>query len=401
MNWTSALPPHHAAWLGLVLESGVPGEARAACDDCVMCERPAGRAGRADSSSVATRTGNRLPESEPHEGGLAVRLLETSGPFFGAETKCCTYLPEIANFLVGGALKQPDGPGRQGVLGRIEAGIAVTPLGLAKTPEFKARYEAHTFGLKSSLRCPHYVESDGGTCGIWMQRNAICATWFCKFDRGNVSKRFWATTSRFFKLMEQGLARWCLTQLDPGASAVERLVHASDADRDRAASDATRDTSSELWGRWFSRELEFFVACADLVAPLSPAQVLALAGPQAQLAAGLVRDAFAEVSTRKVPDPLRAAEVKVLAREPEGVRIETYSPLDPVEVPAALLDTLSEFDGQRANAEVLSAIRTRFGIDISEALLGDLVDFGLLEAVRTPQDAVAAALAAIRAQLRG
>ncbi len=391
MSWSSALPPHHAAWLGLILDTDVSGEARTTCADCVMCERPVG------SLEAAAR----LDAGNPDAGGLALHLPGTAGPFFGSQTKCCTYLPELPNFLVGGALKQTDDPGRRSVVARVEAGRAVTPLGLAKTLEFKARYGAHTFGVEASLRCPHYLASDGGKCGVWSQRNAICATWFCHFDRGNVSKRFWATTSRFFKLLEAGLARWCVTQLDPGGPAIDRLVRASDEDRDQVASEATRATSAELWGRWLGRELEFFVACADLVAPLSPAQVLALAGPQAQLATGLVRDAHAELAAGSTPDPLRAAEVKVLARGLEVVRVETYSPLDPVEIPAQLLEALAEFDGQRANAEARSVIQGKFGLELSDALVGDLVDFGLLEAVHTPQDAVAAALAAIRAQLRG
>ena len=56
---------------------------------------------------------------------------------FAAETKCCTYVPEVPNFLVGRILDDPDpafAPGRATVNQRIDARVSVTPLGLGRPP---------------------------------------------------------------------------------------------------------------------------------------------------------------------------------------------------------------------------------------------------------------------------
>src|SRR5579863_3280623 len=143
--------------MGALLPGPIPAETSATCDRCAMV-RPVD------------------PESAPPES------------FFSPQTKCCTYLPEIANFLVGRILADasPDAAfGRATVEARIDAGVEVTPLGLQKTPLFSLVYRASpaSFGHATSMRCPHYVV-DGGRCGVWRHRESTCATWFCKFARG-------------------------------------------------------------------------------------------------------------------------------------------------------------------------------------------------------------------------
>ena len=51
-----------------------------------------------------------------------------TGPdlFFHRDTKCCTYLPDLPNFLVGRILEDPDpalAPGRASVERRIDARV--------------------------------------------------------------------------------------------------------------------------------------------------------------------------------------------------------------------------------------------------------------------------------------
>lgn len=115
--------------------------------------------------------------------------------FFDPQVKCCTYLPELPNFLVGRILADEDpalAVGRATVEKRLQAGVAVTPLGLDRTPFYDLLYQhADTaFGRSHTLRCPHYIE-EGGLCGIWQHRNSVCATWFCKHVRGAMGFRFW------------------------------------------------------------------------------------------------------------------------------------------------------------------------------------------------------------------
>ena len=65
----STLPPLYAGWIDDLLDGPLPHESEATCEDCAMW--PSAR-----TSASATLAFNR-------------------------ETKCCTYVPALANFLVG------------------------------------------------------------------------------------------------------------------------------------------------------------------------------------------------------------------------------------------------------------------------------------------------------------
>ncbi|MBU6427393.1 MAG: hypothetical protein KGR26_00135 [Cyanobacteria bacterium REEB65] len=362
MTWSAALPMHHRQWLELVLPGELWGERRATCHDCVMC-----RAGQGPT-----------------------------GPRFSPHTKCCTYLPELANFLVGQVLETVDSPGRRSVVERIMAREAVTPLGLGKTRAFLDDYAPQSFGVRDGLRCPHYLSENGGMCGIWQQRNAICATWFCHYDRGAVAKRFWAATSRFLSIVEQRLARWCARQVDPALAAEFPPMPTVPGKPQTAADPSSRPAA---WGTWAGREQDFYRACAARWAALSPARQLELAGAEAQLAAMLVRDAFADRQTQVVPDPLTQGEITVKADLGHSLLVETYSPFDPLELPAELVAALACFDGKRSNAEALAMLQESHRLEISGTRLQELVDFGALRPARSAIQDVADALAALRSKL--
>src|SRR5436190_17528101 len=97
----AALPTLQAAWLDQFLGGPLPAETNATCDTCAMLV------------------------DKKEEG--------PEGHGFNPETKCCTYLPRLWNFLVGGVLDDPHADavkGRSTVEARIDRGVAVTPLGL-------------------------------------------------------------------------------------------------------------------------------------------------------------------------------------------------------------------------------------------------------------------------------
>ncbi len=69
-NAKSVLPAPYAGWMDELLGGPIPMEIEATCDDCAMC---------ADSSI--------------RPGDLDF--------VFNSKTKCCTYIPELPDFLVG------------------------------------------------------------------------------------------------------------------------------------------------------------------------------------------------------------------------------------------------------------------------------------------------------------
>jgi hypothetical protein len=352
----SPLPPMYAAWIAQLLGAHPPHETRATCDDCAMCNDVA-----PDASS------------------------------YNPQTKCCTYLPVLPGFLVGKVLEDghPEGAhGRATVRERIAAGAAVTPLGLGMPPRYDLLY-AHgaerAFGQSVAMRCPHYLV-EGGRCGIWRQRNSVCATWFCKHVRGNVGWKFWESVRELLSSIERDLARWCMHELDVGADAIAETLPGSPRPGAGASSltaeelDGRRDDvrAAALWGSWVGREEEFYRACARLVDALDIEAVLRICGPEVGLRVEVVKEGWRRLTTFEPPERLRMGALVVLRKSKSGERVSTYSSLDPLEVPRALFGALHHFDGRRTNDEARRAIVEDGGPRISAGLVRKLADFGVL-----------------------
>ena len=350
----SPLPPLYAAWTDQLLAGPIPPEKEATCDDCAMCA-----------------AGN--------------RQLELSGLFFDPSTKCCTYIPALANFLVGSILADADPAffaGRATVEARLAAGVAVTPLGLGQPPTFKLLYEntaINAFGRSRSLRCPHYLEP-GGRCGVWKHRASVCATWYCKHVRGATGRKFWQALHRLLSGVERTLARWCVLQLDPGTEALERLFPPRRPD---AAGNDTLDDLQEpsvhraVWGRWFSREVEFYKECDRLVSGLSWGDVTTIGGPQMQIFSRLAHEAYGELMSEELPTRLKVGDLKVVNMDQESCRVCAYADSDPLEMSRALMDLLRYFDGRTVD-QVLQSISAAESIKLDRALVRKLVDFEIL-----------------------
>src|SRR5581483_886405 len=186
-------------WLHDLLGGPIPAETNATCDSCAMI--------------VA--------------GDTSGAPLADAG--YNAETKCCTYLPELWNFLVGRVLLD-DSPeaarGRATVEARLDSGVAVSPLGLRRDTAYRVLYATggeSIFGHAKAMRCPHYLHEEGGLCGVWRHRESTCATWFCKYVRGSVGRTFWMHLHQLLRFAEQSLAGWALLELGLEPRALARL----------------------------------------------------------------------------------------------------------------------------------------------------------------------------------
>jgi hypothetical protein len=322
---------------------------------------------------------------------------ESSALFFEPETKCCTYVPALPNFLVGAILDDDDpalAAGRASVETRIAARVGVSPLGLQAPVVHRLLYRAggeHAFGRARTLRCPHYLAEAGGTCGIWRHRNSVCSTWFCKHSRGNIGQRFWQALDQLLAAVEREVARWCLLRLDVEAAVLARLLpRGTDRDvpsppPDGAAIDGRVDDASHraLWGRWHGREGELYRSAAHLVSALGWDDVVRLGGASVQSYARVVSDLHQSLGVATLPERLVVGALRTVALGRSRVRITAYSAYDPLDVPKVLFDALVYFDG-RPTREALRRIRDERSIEVQPALVRRLVDFGVLVAADQP-----------------
>lgn len=328
-----ALPGLQAGWAAALLgEAALPSEGRATCEACPMCSGAA----------------------PPGRG-------------FGAASKCCTYVPALPNFLAG-AILAAEGPGSLQAKVSLRARMAdrrcLTPHGVDPSPEEKERYAAVVaagmFGRDPTLRCPHYLPGSGG-CGIWRQRNSVCATWFCRHERGAAGERFWQALERALTAIELELCHHCACVLLAG---VEAPADAEEADE------------VPEWAAFRGREEAYYREAAGLVAAMSPAEVLAIAAEGAGEAIAGLRAAHAALVAGPALDRLVVGTFAEVGREGDEARLLGYSEIDAVGVPAALVDALAAFDG-RPTATVVAALAAA-GVEVDAGTLRRLVDFGVL-----------------------
>ncbi len=358
----SPLPPLYAAWIDQLLAGPLPQESDATCDDCAMC---------VEDDSRHTR----------------------SEIFFNPQTKCCTYVPDLPNYLVGRILADHDpnsASGRATVEARLRAGIAVTPIGLGKPPSFQVLYEhsrESLFGRSLTLRCPHYLVEEGGRCGVWKHRASICATWHCKYVRGEVGLNFWMAMHQLLSAVEKSLTRWCVLELDVGAEALKQLFPTSALSRtngriDARALDGIADPAEarELWGRWAGRESEFYMECIRLVEPLDWRAVKAIAGPEIGIFSSLLCEGYIKLISNEIPNRLKVGSFKTIRTGHEFYSISTYNDNDPIDLPASLMAMLPYFDG-RPTVEALQVIAAKENMILHQDLIRRLVDFKVLISV--------------------
>jgi hypothetical protein len=343
-----SLPSVYAGWLREAAGGPLPPETKATCHACVM-----------------------LPAADSPPQAL----------HFHPSTRCCTYQPNLPNFLVGAILADSaiSDHGRAALDQRLAARVAVTPSGVLAGALFALLYHnvANVFGRASALRCG-YLDPAGG-CGIWAHRPGVCATWFCKHDRGETGFRFWSLADKLLRGVEQDLALWCMTELhaELGVIGEEAPARGEMVDVAELEQQVDEGRYQRLWGTWAGRERQFYGECARLVGTLSWSDVGAICGPRVRALASLLRDASEHLHETALPERVRVNTFQSCAPAPGGFTVVAYSRYDPLFMSDRLMHVLSQFDG-RATEDALAAIQRDHGLRVAPALVRRLIDFGIL-----------------------
>jgi hypothetical protein len=351
----SSLPPLYAPWIDEVLGGPLPEERHATCSTCSMCKPAAAKAATASLT------------------------------LFDPATKCCTYVPTLPNFLVGLILNDDDPAaiaGRASIEQRIAAGVGVTPLGLQSDPRYALIYKhvgSELFGRTTGLRCPHYLPADGGQCGIWRHRNAVCATWFCKYERGRVGKRFWDALLLLLTMVERHLGLWAAGELGEPIDGLGPALLPYYA----TMVPGPMSTWSQ---RWADRPPDFYRESAQLVEALTWTEVRKIGGPELALAVGQLRAAYGTMQTDEVPRYLRLGAVGTVARDDGNAAFIGYNPNDMVLLPNPVADAIERFDGRRLTDRVCAEIGSEAGTSLDRATVRRLIEFGVLVGMPTSEE---------------
>lgn len=346
---TENLPPLYQRWVESLLPHGIPREHVATCLDCVMCAK------------------------SPEEAAAGYG-------FFNPKTKCCTYHPNVPNYLAGRAL-DVDSPGgrvfHSFVASDTSDPMKVTLFGVSPNAKAALLYDAdgkQGFGHDDDLLCPYVIGVDspeGPMCGIWQHRNAVCSTYFCKHVRGGTGRQFWMSIRNLLRSAETALSWWAIAELIPDIGA--RLLHPPSRPGERLG----LELPANAWSFWPGSRADFFRACADRVEALSWEEVVSIAGIDMAIARDEVVANHARLISPDIPDRLRPATYRVIEAHGDRTMVQTDAGREYFELPSVLLPLLRYFDG-RPSEEVLAHIQAEERIELDLGLVRKLYDFGML-----------------------
>jgi Fe-S-cluster containining protein len=340
----AALPPIYKDLLSPEFDRPVVHETRATCDDCEMCDK-----------------GTMPPGVE--------------AVYFRPDTKCCTYHPSLANYLVGAILRDPSpemAEGKRRIRERIASRIGVVPYCLAPAPKYLLLYNASkatAFGRSAALRCPYLTEDS--RCSIWRHRESICSTFFCKYDAGEAGVLFWRAFKAYLSHAESSLAVWSTKSIARDVQQPrwkEDTITVEDLE-DRPPDDTTY---ARTWGSWVGREEEFYIACYNKVRNLSRLEFAKIVDETVKGRETLsdLRARYASLMTPKLPE--RLALNKKLRRLPvaNGVVVTTsYNVYDSMVLEKDLFDMLEKFSHDSTVAETRKRLEEEHGIEFTDELL--------------------------------
>jgi Fe-S-cluster containining protein len=342
----TSLPSIYAPLLPAAFDESAIHESRATCDNCQMC----------DQGTVPA---------------------ELRASYFRPDTKCCTYHPALPNYLVGAVLADARtelDEGKKRLRAQIAKGVGVSPQRLGPSKKWTLLYKSavqSSFGRSRLLRCPYLDEKE--RCSIWHHREAVCATFYCKFDGGAAGASFWKTLKAYLNVTEEALSVWAAKQVDAsiGDPRHDDTPGLSLADFEERAPDPP--VYRKYWGNWVGREEEFYLACHEHVRGLSREQYEKIVDKTSAGAAALEKLAVALDKLRSAPRlPERAAlnkKLRVLPVDGGVVLTMPYNVYDSIKIEPELYEVLQKFTHEGTLAEARAKLHAEEGIELEDALL--------------------------------
>ncbi len=272
---------------------------------------------------------------------------------FNERTKCCTHHPQLANYLVGRALRRNDA-GSERIRERMKNPEGRTRLGLQPPTSYQTRYEATRasgFGRDDALICPFRSQAPL-SCSIWQDRNSTCRTWFCKSSKGLPQKLSWTAVRDVLARVELDLANHCAAKVSPPSEA---------------------DTSA-VWQAWFVR-------CATVVDDISPVAAPILRSDRLNMLIDRAADQRRAVNATALPDVV-VPSVGSVFPDGEQIRLTGYSPYDGTTLSPHIFSFLSHLDGTMTWQDAAQCCFAATGFSVDRTLATHLFT---LRIIRAPQ----------------
>jgi hypothetical protein len=333
-------------------------ETRATCDSCAMCDH----------------------------GQIAPVAMD----YFKPDAKCCTYHPALSNYQVGAILADTSeelAEGRKRLRARIAERIGVTPHFIGAPRKYNLIYVAArgtgVFGRSKALPCPSFDEESGGRCTVWLYREAVCSTYFCKYTAGKPGWEFWDTLKGYLYSVERMLGHHAAMAIDKTVvePVLEKYALTLEDVEDRAPNDADY---ARYWGggTWVGREEEFYIKCYEHVKAFTRDEYAKSVDdtPDGRSLMAKLESKYDAIANPVPPLTLiRAKNLKSRAAEDQVV-VTTYNPFDGFSLEKELFDVLGMFEEEQTLEENLARLDKEHDIQLAPELIQYLYVHGVLTA---------------------
>jgi hypothetical protein len=265
---------------------------------------------------------------------------------FHPDVKCCTYQPDLPNFLVGAILSSKSSAlseGQKRIREKILQGEGITPQSILATKSSSLEYNQlidYNSDHGSDIGCP-YFNKVKNNCTIWLFRQANCSAFFCKSVEGFAGQIFWEAMNFYLSSVEKQLSDYVLQWLkDPS-------------------------TGTEMWKQ---NKAEFYIKSYTIVKSLDRSSFEEICGTSLDALLEQVQYSYAEAIRSTVPEKLKrnpALQYKKLVNS----KYQYETGHGKCVLSGRLHATLHFFDGKADNEQVMERILKEQNIRLSSALL--------------------------------
>lgn len=346
------LPPVYQPLFGQFFDRPKVVETRATCDKCAMCDHG-------------------QPSPVPME-------------YFRSDTKCCTYHPQLPNYLVGAILADPAPEmeeGKRRVREQIKRRSGATPHWLSRPRKMSLILLGYgeAFGRAKSLLCPYFNGEDpAASCTIWRHREAVCMTYYCKYTAGKRGFDFWVSFKNYLWHVQRTLVKFAAQAVD--RAVVEPVFKKHQLTLEDIEDLPPKDSDYAAWWKsWVGREEEFYVRCWEWVKSI-PQRQFALNVDDTEAGKGYLADLVAKyehLQNRILPSRLvrnaRMSEQHV----GDKVVVTTYHRYDSFALDKDLYEVVGMFRASETLEENLARLQAE-GIELVPELVEFLYVTGVL-----------------------
>lgn len=291
--------------------------------------------------------------------------------------KCCTFYPNIPNYLVGGILQSSNKKAKEIIQKRIEERHSVNPYGIYKPKKLALIYnqanKEQVFGKSEQLLCPYYSINNKGLCSIWKHRSNKCSTYYCRYNQGISGNEFWDTLKKYLKHIEESLSEYAVYKVF-GSGNYPKIKSEYDPDNELSLVDIDEEMKDaeyeKVWLSYHGEEALFYKKAFHIVKELTAQKLSHILGIKGKTLLENCKHAYKGLTQPDIPEKLKFNPKCSYIYQEGTDSVEIRTPNDGFfNVNKKLFFILQLFDGERTIEECNIVAREEYLMELEYDLI--------------------------------